>query len=196
METSIFTLLLLLTVFVVGICSHKLYLDRIYKCILATSNRSVSKDILYIELSIAQGSNFNSFAIGSWMLFFVSLAYMYFLTPTIFIGFNYFQVPAMASNPIGFLVFGIFIILLTSLISASLPGMYSFYEISKRIKTAITLTFPLLGISLVCSAYIGTLYPISTPLTEIARIIAFTMLLISLVILLSPVYIGLAGVTK
>ena len=196
MGGSIFTLLLLLALFAAGICSHVFYLDRIYQRILATSDKQVSKEVLNKELSISQGSNFNSFAIGAWMLFFVSLAYMYFLTPAIFVGFNYFQVPAMASSPIGFLAFGIFIILLTSLISASLPGIYCFYEIPKWIKVAIALTIPLLGISLACSAYIGTLYPLDTPLTGLAGITAFALLLISLIILLSPIYIGLAEVTR
>ncbi len=188
--------LLLLAFLVAGLCSHIMYMDKMHKRISVLSNIKVSKNRLYMGLSIPHGSNFNSVAISAWILFFIALAYLYFLTPAVFDRFNYFRLPVMASSPFGFLVFATWIFLLTVLVSAYLPRIYSFYEISKGFKTAILLPSPLLVISLLCSAYIGTIYPMFTSLTDLAWKASFLTLLISELVLLSPIFIGYAEVNR
>jgi hypothetical protein len=137
------------------------------------------------DLSIPQGSNFNAMAITAWLLLFVAVAYRYFLTPHEFENFNYFHVAFLASSPLGFLIFGVIVMGLTGIIAISLPKIYSFYEIPIRIKLAIMLTVPILIISIICTAYMGTRYPENS---SFLWAVALLTILISQMVLLSPVY--------
>ncbi len=183
MLLSPLTLLLVVGFLIFGILLHIYNLERVYKRISSLSKGHISRELLYEVMSQSQGSNFIAIAISAWSLLFVTIAYFYFLTPTVF-SINYFRVPDLASSPLGFFILGAIVILVTGLIGASFARFYSFYEISWTTKKFIMGTIPLLGVSLFCSAYAGTLYPNSSPaLTELA---AFLGLLVSEVILLSP----------
>ncbi len=91
-----FTFLLIVGLLVLGDLLHLIYLDKIYNKllslsgessqlgILSQSGASISKEILLKELYTPQGANFNALAISAWSLFFIALAYFYFLTPSVF----------------------------------------------------------------------------------------------------------------
>jgi hypothetical protein len=200
------TFLLILGILVLGALLHLLYLNRIYNKllslsgessqlgILSQSGASISKEILLKELYLPQGSNFNALAISAWSLFFIALAYFYFLTPSVFDKYNYFKLAPLASGLLGFFVFGFAILLLTVVFSIGFSRIYGFYEISTGMKKAIMLTFVLLAVSIICSAYIGTIYPGGTPILPEAA--AFATLLTSQLILIAPICIGTAKVMR
>jgi hypothetical protein len=200
------TFLLILGLLVLGYLLHLIYLDKIYNKllslsgessqlgILSQSGASISKEILLKELYTPQGSNFNALAISAWSLFFIALAYFYFLTPSVFENYNYFKLAPLASSLLGFFVFGFLILLLTVVLSVGFSRIYGFYEISTGMKTAIMLTFVLLAVSIICSTYIGTIYPGRTYI--LPETAAFATLLTSQLILLAPIYIGTAKVMR
>jgi hypothetical protein len=186
-------LLLVVGLLIFGILLHRYNLESLYKRISILSKSQISRERLYEEMSQPLGSNFISAAISAWILLFVTIAYFYFLTPTMF-SLNYFRIPSLASSTLGFFLFGLLAILTTGIIAAGLPRIYSFYDISLTTKKAVIATIPLLGVSLFCSAYAGTLYPLKAPI--LTEMIALLMLLTSEVILLSPIFIGTAEVAR
>jgi hypothetical protein len=200
------TFFLIFGLLVLGVLLHLIYLDRIYNKllslsgessqlgILSQSGASISKAISLKELYTLQGSNFNALAISAWSLFFIALAYFYFLTPSIFEKYNYFKLAPLASSLLGFFIFGFLILLLTVVLSIGFSRIYGFYEISTGMKKAIMLTFVLLATSIICSAYMGTIYPVRTSI--FAEAAAFATLLTSQFILLAPIYIGTAKVMR
>jgi hypothetical protein len=206
MPFGILSFLPILGLLALGAILHLFYLDRIYNKILplsgessqlgmsSRSGASISKEGLLKELYLPQGSNFNAIAICAWSLFFISLAFFYFLTPAIFGKYNYFQLAPLASSLFGFFIFGLLILLLTGVIAAEFSRIYGFYEISRGMKKAIMTTFGFLGVSIICSAYLGTIYP--GEVSVLAEAIAFLALLISQLILLAPICLGAAKVMR
>jgi uncharacterized integral membrane protein len=196
MEMIQLSLLLVVGVLLAGGPLHLWNLERIHRKITVLKGYQVTKDDLYKEISIPQGSNFSSLAMTAWMLLFVAIAFLYFLTPSVFAGFNYFQVPSLASNPLGFLILGVIVSGGIALIVVGLnrlperygaikfADLYSFYQISKRTKTLIALTVLWLWLSICSSTYLGTIYPEQSDFMVEA---AFVLLFGSLLVLISPI---------
>ena len=174
-----------------GALFHKLNLVRTYNRLSSVSG-GVSKEKMKVEeaLFTPQGSNFNAAAISAWMLLFVALAYFYFLTPRVFPDLNYFLVADLASGPLGLFIFGLMIMLVVGPVGVASLGLmkfYGFYEMSRGMKAAIMLTVPVLMISISLSVYLGTLYPAGDATGLKAA--ALATILLSQIVLLSPVYI-------
>jgi hypothetical protein len=195
-------LIILALLFILGIALHRLNMNRIYRKVAYTSGGEsskenafrISKEELYEEMLLPQGSNFNAAAVSAWMLFFGALASYYFLTPGIFLQHNYFQIADLASSPLGFSIFGSVWLLLTVIFAIYLPKqLYGYYEISKNTKLAIMLSVPVLISSIVISAYQSTIYPhIDLGL----RTVSFLALLFSLMVLLWPTYVDAMEATR
>lgn len=186
-------LALFLLLLALGLVLHRLNMKRTYERVAATTScGEISKDDLREEMFIRQGSNFNAAAVTAWMLLFGAFAYFYFLTPEIFPRYNYYQVPALASGPMGFFAFGFFVLLLALGAAAFVPReVYGYYEISRRTKVAIMLTGPLLALSIALSVQQGTTFPQVEPAS---RLLAFLALFASELALLWPIYAeGLGG---
>ena len=176
---------------------HVLNLHRVHKKIEMMRHCNVDKKSFYKEITISIGSNFCALALGAWIMLIVAIAYLYLLVPTVS-PFSYMkQIPVLASNPLGFAIFGLAVGGITSLVilgldklppeqrAFKLTEMYSFYTIPKSIKRLIGFTVPLLCISVIFSAYIGTVYPDPAPMAEL---LSFMLVLISAILLAAPIY--------
>jgi len=158
--------------------------------------KEVSKSHLYKEMTVSQGSNFTALAFASWIMLFVAIAYLYLLVPT-FLPFSYMDIGELASNPMGFFIFGILVALLVVSVilflnklpedrrDFRLTELYSFYAISKATKKMIGLTVIALCISVILSAYIGTIYPVKSIASQLISLI---LLIVSAAILMMPIY--------
>jgi hypothetical protein len=187
---------LLAFILVGAVALHIYNQKRVYKKIESLEHCHVAKESFYEEITIAQGSNFCALAFAAWLMLFVAIAYLYFLVPII-LPFSYMQIPYLASSPLGFSIFGLKIAIVAALVilaldklpeshrELKLTELYSFYIISKRAKKVIALTIPALSISIVCSAYIGTIYPAHSP---IAESLALILLALSAGTLVAPIY--------
>jgi len=154
------------------------------------------KALLFKEMTVPQGMNFTALALSSWIMFFVALAYLYLLVPTV-LPFSYMSLGELASSDFGFAIFGLAVaILFASIIlfldklpedyrEFKLTELYSFYSLSKRIKKMIGMTVVALCISIILSAHIGTIYPARSMSAELFSLM---ILLASAFILFLPVY--------
>lgn len=185
---EIVLLLILLAVLVAGLISHLHYFVRIANHVKKTTDRAFLRKDLMAAIRIPQGANFNTVMIFSWSLLLVALVFLYFLTPEIFPGFNYFKFPQVASNSFGLAYFGGAAIILPGiLVALFIPRSYSYYLIPKQLKD-ITLFIPaFLLASISCSVYLGTIYPEAN---SFYWYLGYVALLISLVLLLAPIAIG------
>ena len=178
---------------------HISYLNRVYVKIIELKKQHVPHEAFYENMSIAQGSNFSGLAMTAWIALIVAILYFYLLTPGRFY-FSYIEsAPELASGSFGFLLFGIVativaflgIILLDKLPenhrNLKLTELYSFYSLSKNMKRCISLAIPLLGLSIVVSAYSGTIYPEKNTSLEA---FGFMLLIVSATILVCPVLVG------
>ena len=116
----------------------------------------------------------------------VAIAYLYFLV-RIIPATSYMQIPDLASNPFGFVTFGLAVASAAAIVilgldklpesyrEFALTELYSFYSISKEAKRMIVLTIPALCISIICSAYPGTIYPEHDPLLESLALILLAL---------------------
>jgi len=171
-------------------------LNKVHKLVAILQKKTVSKAHLYKEMTVSQGSNFNALAIASWIMLFVALAYLYLLVPTI-LPFSYMDISDLASTSGGFFIFGILaaclvagvILLLDKLPQdhreLKLTELYSFYSLSKFTKKMIGMTIIALCISVLLSAYIGTIYPSHSLPVELLSLI---LLLGSAGILVMPIF--------
>ncbi len=187
----------LLAFILVGAVALHIYNQmRVHKKIESLEHCHVAKESFYKEITIAQGSNFCALAFAAWLMLFVAIAYLYFLVPII-LPFSYMQIPDLASSPFGFSIFGSKIAIVAAIVilaldklpeshrELKLTELYSFYTLSKRAKKVIALTIPALTISIVCSAYIGTIYPEHSPIGES---LALILLALSAGTLVAPIY--------
>lgn len=160
------------------------------------SSKGGYKALLYTEMTVPQGINFTALALASWIMLFVAVAYLYLLVPTV-LPFSYMSIGELASNDLGFAVFGLIVAFLVAMIiliidklpedhrELKLTELYSFYSISKRMKGLIGMTVIALCVSVLLSAYIGTIYPAhSLP----AELFSLMIVLVSAAILVMPVY--------
>ncbi|HPS91536.1 MAG TPA: hypothetical protein PKV33_05220 [Methanothrix sp.] len=171
-------------------------LNRVHKLMVVLQKKTVSKSLLYKELTVAQGSNFTALALTSWIMLFVAIAFLYLLVPT-FLPFSYMDVADLASNTMGFAIFGISIALLVAILilfvdklpedlrEFKLTELYSFYSISKAMKKMIGITTILLSFSIILSAYLGTIYPGRSLAVEF---ISLLLLIVSAALLITPIY--------
>ncbi|OPY53374.1 MAG: hypothetical protein A4E49_01482 [Methanosaeta sp. PtaU1.Bin112] len=175
---------------------HIYNLNKVHKLMVILQKKTVSKSNLYKEMTVAQGSNFTALALTSWIMLFVAIAFLYLLVPTV-LPFSYMKIAELASNPMGFTIFGLSIALLVAIIilfvdklpedlrEFKLTELYSFYSISKATKKMIGLATVLLSLSVILSAYLGTIYPSRSSSIEF---ISLLLIIASAFILIMPIY--------
>lgn len=170
---------------------HKTYLDRIYLRVRETTDGDFEMAELKTHLELPQGSNFNTMMLLSWMLFSVSIAYLFFLTPAIFQDLNYFRLPWIASDWYGMIIFGWGVMCLTFILAVSIPKIYKYYIIHGMVKRTMAFLAPLLlTISILLSLYLGTIYPRTD---DMIWFCGYFALLAPLILLLSPVFLSIKG---
>jgi hypothetical protein len=190
------TLLLALLLILAAIL-HINNLNRVHKLMTVLQNKKdVSKAIFYKEMTVSQGSNFTALALAAWIMLFVAVAYLYLLVPTI-LPFSYMDIAELASSNLGFAIFGILVACLAGAIflfldklpqdhrDLKLMELYSFYSISKTMKKMISMTVIALCISVLLSAYIGTIFPAHS---QPAELLSLMLLVVSAGILVMPIY--------
>ncbi|MCX6680058.1 MAG: hypothetical protein NTX42_06825 [Methanothrix sp.] len=190
------TLLLALLLIIAAIL-HINNLNRVHKLMAVLQHKKeVSKELLYKEMTVSQGSNFTALALASWIMLFVAVAYLYLLVPTI-LPYSYMNIAELASSNWGFAIFGILVACLAATIillldklpedhrELKLMELYSFYSISKTVKKMISMTVIALCTSVLLSAYIGTIYPAHS---QPAEILSLMLLVVSTGVLVMPIY--------
>ena len=180
---------------------HLNNLNRVHKRIEALKGgETVPKEDFYREMTVPQGSNFNALAMAAWLMLFVAIAYLYLLIPNA-LPYSYMrQMPDWASMPYGFLAFGlgvaglaaVFIFLVLDRLrenhrNLKLTELYSFYSLSLGMKKYIGLTIPMLAVSVIFSAWVGTIYPQHSSWLET---LSFIFLIVSTGILVWPIWEG------
>jgi hypothetical protein len=181
---------------ILGLALHIFNINKVHRLMGILQKKTVSKSHLYKEMTVSQGTNFTALAFASWIMLFVAIAFLYLLAPTV-LPFSYMDVAELASNPFGFAIFGMMVGLLAWVIiffldklpdsrrEFRLTELYSFYSISKGAKRMIGLTLIPLWISVLSSAYLGTIYP-EQSIT--AQLISLILLIASAGILVLPIY--------
>ena len=195
MRYEISLLLLVLGVLAAGLAMHWFYLKRMESKVRAASSSDFEVKALMAVLRLQQGSNFNVLVIASWSLFFVGLVFLYFLTPALFPSMNYFiGASGPASLDLGLLIFGLAIILLTSILAFLIPRGYRYYAISRSQKQMmVPLALLLLLISIAASSFLGTIYPEAN---DTAWNLGYIALFVSLALLMLPLVLGFMEVAK
>jgi len=193
MTMGLFPLVVILVIMAGVLVFHYLYVDKIYKKVKSTSNSGFKKEELLTYLELPQGSNFNTFMIASWMLFFVALAFLFFQTPGTS-PWYYFQVIQIASSEFGLIAFGLAVMVITALAAFNIPKVYRYYIVSRSIK-ALMVNFSLLliMISIALSIYIGTIYP---QVDDLSWSLGYVTLLASLILLIMPIVCSLKEVAR
>jgi hypothetical protein len=190
------TLLLALLLILAAIL-HINNLNRVHMLMTVLQHKKeVSKAIFYKEMTVSQGSNFTALALAAWIMLFVAVAYLYLLVPTI-LPFSYMDIAELASSTLGFAIFGILVACLAGAIflfldklpqdhrDLRLMELYSFYSISKTMKKMISMTVIALCISVLLSAYIGTIFPAHS---QPAELLSLMLLVVSAGVLVMPIY--------
>jgi hypothetical protein len=181
---------------ILALVVHIININKVHKLMGILQKKTVSKSHLYKEMTVSQGTNFTALAFASWIMLFVGITFLYLLVPSV-LPFSYMNIAELASNPMGFLIFGLVVGLLAATIiffldklpddrrELRLTELYSFYSISKGTKKMIGLTIVALWISIILSAYLGTIYPEKS--IDI-QLISLALLLVSAGILVMPIY--------
>lgn len=189
MRYEIWLLIPLAAVFILGAFLHSNYLKSIDRKLRDTAGCSYDVGSLKKALQINQGSNFNTVLLSTWSLFFVSFAFLFFLTPTIFTHLNYFRLAQIASQWWGLMIFGGLVASLVGVFAFSmprfsLPWIYRYYVISKETKNLMAHGTPiLLFASISSSIYLAIIYP---DVNYMVWNSAYIALLVSLVLLILP----------
>lgn len=196
MSMGIVPLAVILVIMAAALVFHQIYINKIYTN-LKGSKESFRMADLKKSLEMPQGSNFNTFMIASWMLFFVALAFLFFQTPGIS-PLYYFQAIWIASSDYGLLVFGLAIMFVTSILAFSIPTVYRYYITSRGIKMLMVYFVPLLlMISIGISIWLGTIYPDADENHwNLIWDLGYVTLLASLIFLVTPIIGGLWEVAK
>lgn len=172
---------------------HRFCMSRLYAKLDRIKKSSFKIDQLEAVCTKPQGTNFNTMAIVSWSLLFISIGMLFFLTPEIS-GLSLIKVPQLASSRFGFLGFGIFFSLITFILYIRLPGIYGFYEISKKMKTYIFYIVPMmLLMSMILSVHLATIYPLRN---ESIWSISYIFMIFGEILLVSPILSGIGGRIK
>lgn len=194
MKFEIFLLGVMVIVILIGIGLHFVNLKRINDQVRATSDREFDMKALMKALQLRQGSNFNTWVLMAWSMLFVAFFFLFFLTPSVFQTWNYFErLPGIASGGSGLLTFGLGVIILSGVAAFSMPLMYRYYAVSRRTKRwMIYMPLPII-LSLGTSAYLGTIYPETNYWYWMGACI---LLIIAEIVLLLPIIEGLVEGTS
>ncbi len=188
--------ILLVILLALAVLLHVKNIYSVHRLMTLLQKKTVDRSHLYAEMTVSQGSNFTALAFASWIMLFVTIAYLYLLVPT-YLPYSYMQIASLASNQLGFAIMGIAMGLLAAAIilfldklpedrrELRLTEIYSFYNISKTAKKLIALTLIALAASIVLSAYLGTIYPEEA---NAAKLGSLLLLLLSAGILVLPIY--------
>jgi len=197
MSTGIFPIIVILAIMAAALVFHNLYINKIYRKVKETNDGGFTKEELLMHLELPQGSNFNTFMIASWMLFFVALAFLFFQTPGTS-PWYYFQVIQIASSEFGLIVFGLAVMIVTALAAFSIPKVYRYYIISRGIKTQmVNFALPLLMISIAISIYLGTVYPqVDENSWDLFWTLGYVTIVAPLILLITPIVCSLKEVAK
>jgi hypothetical protein len=205
MSLALFALAIILVLGLAGVFFHKSNLDATYRKVIELSAASYSKNNqesrgdmktdLINFLYTPQGSTFNALAISAWLLLIVGVFFSFLLTPQISEGVTFLKVPSLTSSSMGFLSFGIIALMVGGIIVVvlKLPNVYSMYIISRKVKGAIMITWLILIIPVLIPVYLATIYPYPEGVSNWIDI-AFISLVISQILLLSPIFIRSLGV--
>jgi hypothetical protein len=197
MSLGIIPLAAILAIIAAALVSHYLYMDKIYRKVRDTSDSSFEKEELLTDLELPQGSNFNTFMIASWMLFFVALAFLFFQTPGTS-PWYYFQAIHIASSEFGLTVFGIVVMIVTAVAAFNIPKVYRYYVVPRSIKALmVNFALPLLMISIAISIYLGTVYPQADVQSwDLFWVLGYFTLVAPLILLIMPIVCSLEEVAK
>mgnify|MGYP001766848391 CR=1 FL=1 len=157
--SEISLLFVLIAVMMIGGIIHFMYIKMIESKMKAIADSDFDLGDLMTSLHISQGSNFNTVMILSWCIFFVAVAFLYFLTPVVFPELNYFRFSRMASLDWGFALMGAAVSIPGILVSIFIPKAYSYHPIHGSLKEIMILVPILLISSILCSINLGTIYP-------------------------------------
>lgn len=189
MRFEIAALIFLGLVWVLVLGAHLHYFVRVTDHVKRTTpGHDFLRTDLKAALSIPQGSNFNTVMLLSWNLFLVAMVFLFFLTPDIFSKWNYFKYPEIASGGYGLAIFGTVIILIPGLlVSLFIPQAYRYYLIHRKLKELNILTPILLVLSILCSVYLGIIYPNTDFQVWVA---GYVLLLTALALQVAPIVVG------
>ena len=194
MKYEVILLIILAIGLLFGLLAHYAYLQRIKAKLTTTAGNSFKMKDLKRALQIRQGSNYNTFVLSSWSLFFVALVFLYFLTPHVFPSWNFFNFPKVASSELGFFILALVIILISSFISFSVPLGYRYYTFSKFLKNLTIYGAPLvLLVSLISSSYLATIFPLTS---NMAWNLGFVTLAAAEILLMLPIFSGFFEVVR
>jgi hypothetical protein len=188
----ILLLAIMAMVMVAAIGSHFfVVLRRIDGLVKKTSDRDFDTEALKRSLSLRQGSNFNTIVLSAWALFFVAFFFLYFLTPSIFPAWNYFNLlPNYASSEMGLSLLGFAVIVLLGIVAFSIPNLYRCYSISHETKRLMIYSPVMIIASMALSSYLGTIFPETN---GIFWYVAYLFLLAAEVTLFLPIFRALLG---
>lgn len=184
-----FLLTIIMGMMILGFILHAHYFMRVMGHVKKSDpDRPIFRKQIVEALHIRQGSNFNIVMLFSWSIFLVAVAFLYFMTPNILGSWNYFEVPLVASENFGLFYFGGGVIIISGfLVVPFIPQCYGYYQISKELKQLTLLTPVFLLASILCSVYLGTIYPETNPFYWH---LGYLTLLISLILMLIPIAKG------
>jgi hypothetical protein len=197
MSLGIIPLATILAIIAAALVFHYLYMDKIYRKVRDTSDGGFKKEELLTDLELPQGSNFNTFMIASWMLFFVALSFLFFQTPGTS-PWYYFQAIHIASSEFGLTVFGIVVMIVTAVAAFNIPKVYRYYVVPRSIKALmVNFALPLLMISIAISIYLGTVYPQADVQSwDLFWVLGYFTLVAPLILLIMPIVCSLEEVAK
>ena len=197
MSLGIIPLAAILAIIAAALVFHYLYMDKIYRKVRDTSDSGFKKEELLTDLELPQGSNFNTFMIASWMLFFVALAFLFFQTPGTS-PWYYFQAIHIASSEFGLTVFGIVVMIVTAVAAFNIPKVYRYYVVPRSIKALmVNFALPLLMISIAISIYLGTVYPQADVQSwDLFWVLGYFTLVAPLILLIMPIVCSLKELAK
>jgi hypothetical protein len=197
MSLGIIPLATILAIIAAALVFHYLYMDKIYRKVRDTSDSGFKKEELLTDLELPQGSNFNTFMIASWMLFFVALSFLFFQTPGTS-PWYYFQAIHIASSEFGLTVFGIVVMIVTAVAAFNIPKVYRYYVVPRSIKALmVNFALPLLMISIAISIYLGTVYPQADVQSwDLFWVLGYFTLVAPLILLIMPIVCSLEEVAK
>jgi hypothetical protein len=197
MSLGIIPLAAILSIIAAALVFHYLYMDKIYRKVRDTSDGGFKKEELLTDLELPQGSNFNTFMIASWMLFFVALSFLFFQTPGTS-PWYYFQAIHIASSEFGLTVFGIVVMIVTAVAAFNIPKVYRYYVVPRSIKALmVNFALPLLMISIAISIYLGTVYPQADVQSwDLFWVLGYFTLVAPLILLIMPIVCSLEEVAK
>ncbi len=187
----VLTLIMSISIIFLAYAIHKKNSKELPNGLYLLNERDFDLDQLYRLYCQPQGANFDALTNVAWSLFFLCLAFLFFLTPTP-LGPSLMWFPELASNKLGFWIFALVIVIITFSLSCSIRKVYSFYNLSRQWKMIISYGVPFILFlpSLSFSIYLGIIYPGND---DKLWLISYILMFLGEVILLLPVFLELDG---